>query len=64
MKYNSDKFKAILIPIELKDELTEIMYDLIYIKIKNKEKKIEVSYGEVIKVLLEMYKEETEINKG
>lgn len=57
MKYNSDKFKQILIPVELKDELDTIKYELIMTKVRNKEKNIEVSYGEIIKAFLDMYKE-------
>jgi hypothetical protein len=61
MKYNSEKFKQILIPVELKDDLDTIKYELIMTKIRNKEKNIEVSYGEIIKALLEMYKEKHNI---
>jgi hypothetical protein len=53
MKYNTDKNKLIMFPIETKERLDLVIKLMIEEKIKNGETKLRVSYADAVKFLLE-----------
>jgi hypothetical protein len=55
MKYNTEKYKLVMIPIELKNELDTIIVKLVQEKIDKGETKLKVTYSTAIKELLNNY---------
>ena len=55
MKYNTELNKHILLPIEVKDRLDQVILSIVKERIDNGDKKLRVSYADSIKHLLESY---------
>ena len=55
MKYDTEKHKLVMLPLEIKNELDEIIIKLVQEKINNGEKKLKVTYSNAIKELLDNY---------
>jgi hypothetical protein len=53
MKYNTELNKHILLPIETKNRLDEVIKEIIKERIKNCEMNLRVSYNDCIKYLLD-----------
>ena len=53
MKYNTDKNKLVMLPIEVKDRLDNVITSLVKERLNNGDKKLKVSYADAIKHLLE-----------
>jgi hypothetical protein len=53
MKYNTDKNKLVMLPIEVKNRLDNVITSLVKERLSNGEKKLKVSYSDAIKYLLE-----------
>lgn len=55
MKYDTEKHKLVMLPLEIKNELDEVIIKLVQEKINNGEKKLKVTYSNAIKELLDNY---------
>ena len=55
MKYNTEKNKHILLPIETKDKLDQVILTKVKKRIENGDMRLRVSYNDCIKELLESY---------
>jgi hypothetical protein len=55
MKYNTEKYKLVMIPVEVKEQLDELIIKLVQKKIDKGEKKLKVTYSTAIKELLDNY---------
>ncbi len=53
MKYNTEKYKLVMIPVEVKEQLDELIIKLVQKKIDKGEKKLKVTYSTAIKELLD-----------
>ena len=53
MKYDTEKNKHILLPIEVKESLDVIIRDIIQERLDKGDKRMRVSYADAIKKLLE-----------
>jgi len=53
MKYNTDKNKLVMLPVEVKERLDNVITSLVKDRISNGDKKLKVSYSDAIKYLLE-----------
>lgn len=53
MKYNTELNKHILLPIEVKDRLDEVILSIVKERIDNGDKRLRVSYADAIKYLLD-----------
>jgi hypothetical protein len=54
MKYNTDKNKHILVPVETKERLDAVVNLLVRQRLEAGDKKLKVSYSDAIKWLLEI----------
>lgn len=54
MKYNTDKNKLIMLPIETKERLDAVVNLLVRQRLDSGDKKLKVSYSDAIKWLLEI----------
>lgn len=55
MKYNTELNKHILLPIETKDKLDQVILSIVKKRIENGDMRLRVSYNDCIKELLESY---------
>ncbi len=53
MKYNTDKNKLVMLPIEVKDRLDEVIKMIVTKRLKDDDKRLRVSYADAIKYLLD-----------
>jgi hypothetical protein len=53
MKYNTDKNKLVMLPIEVKDKLDEVIKMMVTKRLEEGNKKLKVSYADAIKYLLD-----------
>ena len=54
MKYDTDKNKLVMLPVELKDKLDKVILMMVKQKIENGDTKLKVSYSDAIKYILEL----------
>ena len=53
MKYNTDKNKLVMLPVEVKERLDGVITSLVKERLNSGDKKLKVSYSDAIKYLLE-----------
>lgn len=53
MKYNTDKNKLVMLPVETKNRLDEVIKMIVTKRLEEGDKKLKVSYNDAIKYLLD-----------